>query len=172
MSIAQRRYRRRPPSRCWSQWIGRNASSASPHFLLLGTEPLNDVSNNLCHHSHHTPKSIFQRVNTHNHLILLQSRGFAAEGRGRGGGRNQIFIDYSKCQSVDEIIQLAYDHKDSMSPHHMSAFWTLVLKHLPPPGRQRPRGNKSNEQMQIQLDQLIGLTLQSIETYGYRDLTT
>ena len=163
MSLAQR-YCRRPPSRCWPQWIGRNASSA-----LLGTAPLNDVSNNLCHHSHHTPKSIFQHDTTQ-HVILLQSRGFAAKCRGRGGGRNQLFIDYNKCQSVHEMIQLAYDHKDSMSPRDMPAFWSAMSK-LGQRGRPQ-RGNKSNEQMQIQLDQLIGLTLQSIETYGYRDLAT
>ena len=52
-----------------------------------------------------------------------------------------------------------------MSPRGMSAYWTLVLKHLPRRGRLA-----ENNQLQMQLDELIGKSLRSIESYGYREL--
>jgi len=62
---------------------------------------------------------------------------------------------------------MAYEHKDSMSPRGMAAYWTLVSKLL----RQRSNNRPSN-QMQMQIDELIGQTLRSCQTYNYRDLAT
>ena len=72
------------------------------------------------------------------------------------------------CKSIEELIGTAYDHKDMMSPRGMAAFWTLVSKFVQRRGRPTP----PSKQMQMQLDQLIGQTLQSIDTYGYRDIST
>jgi len=99
-------------------------------------------------------------------LKLLQSRWFSSNHRGRGNRRNQD-PDMRVCQSIDELTQMAYEHKDSMSPRGMAAYWTLVSKLL----RQRSNNRPSN-QMQIQIDELIGETLRSCEIYNYRDLAT
>ena len=89
----------------------------------------------------------------------MQSRGFVRSAH--DGGRNQD-PDMRNCKSIEELIDTAYDHKDMMSPRGMAAFWTLVSRLLQRRGRPTPK----HEHMQMQIDQLIGQTLQSIDTYN------
>ena len=63
---------------------------------------------------------------------------------------------------------MAYDHKDMISSRQMATFWTLVSKFV----QRRGRPTQKYEHMQMQLDQLIGQTLQSIDTYNARDIST
>jgi len=112
------------------------------------------------------PRCTFDYHVSSNTLPTQQSihiRGFSTTTHG-GRRRNQD-PDMRVCQSIEELTQMAYEHKDSMSPRGMSAYWTLVSKLL----RQRSNNRPSN-QMQIQIDELIGQTLRSCETYNYRDL--
>ena len=98
-------------------------------------------------------------------LKLLQHRWFSSNHRGRGNRRYQD-PDMRVCQSIEELTQMAYEHKDTMSPRGMSAYWTLVSKLL------HERNNRPSDQMQIQIDELIGQTLRSCETYNPRDMST
>ena len=143
---------------------------------------------------------IFARTTTQLSSTNLDvGRGGTSRGRGRGGGRggrgrgrrggrarggNGRFGDYNSssqqrggrnrdpdmrnCKSIEELIDMAYAHKDMISPRGMSAFWTLTSRFLQRRGGPTPK----HEQMQMQIDQLIGQTLQSIHKYGYRDIST
>jgi len=64
---------------------------------------------------------------------------------------------------------MAYEHKDSMSPRGMSAYWTLVSKLLK---KSRFEKVQNIEQMNHQLEDILGYTLQDINSFGYRDLAT
>ena len=84
----------------------------------------------------------------------------------RGRRRNQD-PDMRVCQSIEELTQLAYEHISTMSPRGMSAYWTLVSKLL------RNRSSTSNSgQIQLQIDELTGKTLRSIERYNPRNMST
>ena len=112
---------------------------------------------------HQNPHSYLPRVLEDN-VHSLQSRCFAQDSR---GNRNRD-PDMRNCKSIKELFDVAYEHKDMMSPRGMAAFWTLVSKLLKRRGGPTPK----HEQMHVQLDELIGQTLQSIDTYGYRDIAT
>jgi len=171
MSLIQRR---RFISRWQQQWIGggRNYAIVATNLRMMDTtSPITNRSmgcssstttiyhQNLCY----IPLSL---PDNNHRTILLQSRGFVSGAH--DGGRNQ-YIDFSKCKSIEELIDTAYDHKDMMSPRGMAAFWTSASKLVQ---RRRGRPAPKYEHMQMQIDQLIGQTLQSIDTYGYRDIAT
>ena len=85
------------------------------------------------------------------------------------GGRNRD-PDMRNCKSIGELTVMAYENKDNMSPRGMAAFWTVLSKLLHHRGRTTPKHEQI--QMHMHLDQLKGQTLQSIHTYGYRDIAT
>ena len=92
--------------------------------------------------------------------------------------------DMRNCKSIEELTQLAYNHKYNMSPRGMSAYWAIVFKHLsfgdmPTYSKQMQIRIKlglpqyyNNMQTQMQIDQLIGKSLRDIERYNPRDLAT
>jgi len=94
-----------------------------------------------------------------------QKRYHSSPKQSRGRRRNQD-PDMRVCQSIEELTQMAYEHRDSMSPRGMSAYWTLVSKLL------HKRSSRPSNQMQMQIDELIGKTLRSIKTYDIRDIST
>ena len=100
-------------------------------------------------------------------LKLLQYRWFSSK-HGRRISMNQD-PDMRVCQSIDELTQMAYEHKDSMSPRGMSAYWTLVSKLLK---KNKFEKVQNIEQMNHQLNDILGHTLQDINAFGYRDLST
>jgi len=69
---------------------------------------------------------------SHAHLLqlkLFQSREFSSN-IGRANRRKNQDPDMRVCQSIEELTQMAYEHKDSMSLRGVSAYWTLVSKLL------------------------------------------
>ena len=160
-------------SRRWQQqWIvgGRNyAIVATTYLRMMNTLTLSDpqppspITNRSMGCSSSTTTIYHQNMYylplTDNYrTISVQSRCIVS---GADGGTN-LDPDMRNCKSIEELIDTAYDHKDMMSPRGMAAFWTLVSRLLQRRGRPTPK----HEHMQMQLDQLIGQTLQSIDTYN------
>jgi hypothetical protein len=50
-----------------------------------------------------------------------------------------------QCNTAEELVHLAYDHLDTISPREMAAFWSLLVKHV-----QNHHGGNS----QVQLNSL------------------
>ena len=101
---------------------------------------------------------------------LIQVRGFVSEGPFYNRRRFARDPDMRKCTSIEGLTQTAYDNKDNMSPRGMAAFWSLVSKFVHR-SSSRPTSSPSKH-MQMQMDHLMRKTLQSIDTYGYRDIAT
>jgi len=139
--------------------------SSYPIRLLCGVQhntssPVIQLGNSS---TNHINPLLFQPLSSTCHG-LFQLRGFTNDTSSRH--KRYQDPDMRVCQSIEGLTQMAYEHKDSMSPRGMSAYWTLVSKLL------RQRNNRPSDQMQMQIDELIGQTLRSIETYNYRDLAT
>ena len=79
-----------------------------------------------------------------------------------------MYLDFRKCRSIEELTILAYDHIDIMIPRNIALFWAEASKQL----LQRQGRPTPNEYIQMQLDLLIGQTLQSMHAYNTRDLST
>jgi len=75
--------------------------------------------------------------------------------------------DMRVCQSIEELTQIAYEHIRTMSPRGMSAFWSSVAQLL---RKSRFEKVQNDKQMNLQLEEILGHTLQDINTFGYRDL--
>jgi len=99
-------------------------------------------------------------------LKLFQYRWFSSN-RGSGNRRNQD-PDMRVCQSIEELTRMADDHISIMSPRGISAYWTLLSKLL-----KKSRFDKVQnvEHMNHQLNDILGHTLQDINSFGSRDLS-
>ena len=166
--------RRRFVSRRWQQqqWIGggRNYAIVATYLRMMNdgyniTHPSPSPLDRWVVRASSTPTIYHQNLCYYLPLtdsyrtISLQSRGFVRSAHDGGRIRDP---DMRNCKSIEELIDMAYDHKDMMSPRGMAAFWTLVSRLLQRRGRPTPK----HEHMQMQIDQLIGQTLQSIDTYN------
>jgi hypothetical protein len=72
-----------------------------------------------------------------------------------------------QCNTAEELIQLAYDHLDTISPRGIAAFWSLLVKHV-----QNHRGGNSRAQVNEQLAKILWNTLENMKGYSYRDIAT
>jgi hypothetical protein len=74
--------------------------------------------------------------------------------------------DMRQCNTIDELVQLAYDHLDNFSSRGIAAFWSLMVKHV-----HNQRGD-SREQLNKHLDAIIDSTMESIGHFSGRNLAT
>jgi hypothetical protein len=74
--------------------------------------------------------------------------------------------DMRQCNTIDELVQLAYDHLDNFSSRGIAAFWSLMVKHV-----HNQRGD-SLVQLNEQLDAILDSTMESIGYFSGRDLAT
>jgi hypothetical protein len=58
-----------------------------------------------------------------------------------------------QCDSIEELVQSAHDHLDTISPRGMTAFWSLLVKHA------HKQDEKSRAQFNEQLDALLARTI-------------
>jgi len=75
----------------------------------------------------------------------------------------------SEMRSLEELTQMAYEHKDRISPRDVSAFWSSVPQLL---RKSRFEKVQNVEQMNHQLDDILGHTLEKIDSFDSRDLAT
>ena len=75
--------------------------------------------------------------------------------------------DMRKCNTIEELVQLAYDHLDTISPRGIAAFWSLLVKHV-----QNHSGGNSRAQLNEQLAKILCNTLENMKGYSYRDIAT
>jgi hypothetical protein len=75
--------------------------------------------------------------------------------------------DMRQCNTIDELVQLAYNHLDTISPRGMAAFWSLVMKHV-----QNHRGGNSRAQVNEQLAKILCNTLENMKRYSHIDIAT
>jgi hypothetical protein len=71
------------------------------------------------------------------------------------------------CNTAEELVHLAYDHLDTISPRGIAAFWSLLVKHV-----QNHRGGNSRVQLNEQLAEILCNTLENMKSYSYRDIST
>ena len=74
--------------------------------------------------------------------------------------------DMRQCSTIDELVQLAFDHLDNFSSRGIAAFWSLMVKHV-----HNQRGD-SLVQLNEQLDAILDSTMESIGYFSGRDLAT
>jgi len=72
-----------------------------------------------------------------------------------------------QCNTAEELVQLAYDHLDTISPRVIAAFWSSLAKLV-----QNQRGGNSRVQLNKQLDAILDSTMESIGQFSGRDLAT
>ena len=75
--------------------------------------------------------------------------------------------DMRQSNTIDELVQVAHDHLDTISPRGMAAFWPSLAKLV-----QNQRGGNSRVQLDEQLDAILDSTLESIGQFSGRDLAT
>ena len=75
--------------------------------------------------------------------------------------------DLRQCNTIDDLIETAYDHLDTISPRGIATFWFLLVKHV-----QNHRGGNSRYQLNEQLDAILYNTLENMKGYSYRDIAT
>jgi len=76
----------------------------------------------------------------------------------------------TEMRSLEEALTATYDNLDRLSPRDVSAFWAVVPKFL---GGRGPRTNKQQQQQMLhQFDKISTTSMQDINRYGYRDMST
>jgi hypothetical protein len=70
------------------------------------------------------------------------------------------------CNTIDELVQLGYDHLDTISSRGTAAFWSLMVKHV-----QNHHGD-SRVQLSKQLNAILDSTMESIGHFSGRDFAT
>ena len=76
--------------------------------------------------------------------------------------------DLRQCDSMEELVQLAHEHLDTISPRGIAAFWSLLVKHL-----QNQRGDGANlPNVALQLGAILSSTMESMTAYDYKDIAT
>jgi len=88
---------------------------------------------------------------------------------------NKPMKRFGDSQSIEELTQLAHCRRNRMNTREMCAFWAEISKHVQTGQKRSPPSMKrKNEyaQMQRQVDDVLGHTLQDINSFGTRDLAT
>jgi hypothetical protein len=76
-------------------------------------------------------------------------------------------IDMRQCNTAEELVQLAYNHLDTISPRVIAAFWSSLAKLV-----QNQRGGNSRVQLNEQLDAILNSTMESMYKFDGRDIAT
>jgi hypothetical protein len=80
--------------------------------------------------------------------------------------------DMRQCNSVEELVQMAYEHLDVLTPRGKSFFWRILSKLLQNRGG-RPSGiNHKQGPIEKQLDTILRNTLDGMHAFDYRDIAT
>jgi len=95
-----------------------------------------------------------------NELIISQSNRCASSTR-------RDYIDMRQCNTVEELVHLAYDHLDTISPRVIAAFWSSLAKLV-----QKQRGGNSRVQLNEQLVKILCNTLENMKRYSHIDIST
>ena len=103
-----------------------------------------------------------------NNLIQSQKRYRTTTSRQQQRGR---IPRMSEMRSLEEALTATHDNLDRLSPRDVSAFWAVVPKFLG--GRESTRTNEQQEQQMFhQLDKISTKSIQDIDRYDPRDMTT
>ena len=72
--------------------------------------------------------------------------------------------DMRQCNTAEDLVQVAYDHLDTISPRGIAAFWSLFVKHL----------HNHYETSQCKLIEQLNaiLYIQNMSGCGYIDIAT
>jgi len=77
------------------------------------------------------------------------------------------YPNFRNCNTIEELTQMAYDYKDTISPRDMCAYWSVTSKHLQLPRKVSPLSNTTSKM----IEELLAKTLQ-FERYNHRDMAT
>ena len=71
-----------------------------------------------------------------------------------------------QCNTVEDLVQVAYNHLDTISPRGIAAFWSLFVKHL--------HNHYETSQCKLieQLNAILYNTLENMSGCGYIDIAT
>ena len=75
--------------------------------------------------------------------------------------------DMRQCNTAEELVHLAYDHLDTISPRGIAAFWSSLVKLV-----RNHRGGNIRAQLNEQLAELLCNTLENMKRYSSRDIAT
>ena len=71
------------------------------------------------------------------------------------------------CNIAEDLVHLAYDHLDTISPRGIAAFWSSLVKHV-----KNHRGGNSRVQLNEQLAEILCNTLENMKGYSHIDIST
>jgi len=72
-----------------------------------------------------------------------------------------------QCNTVEDLVHLAYNHLNTITPRGIAAFWSLLAKRV-----QNQRGGSSRAQLDEQLDAILCNTLENMKRYSHIDIST
>jgi len=72
-----------------------------------------------------------------------------------------------QCNTIEELVQVAYDHLDTISPRGIAAFWSSLAKLV-----QNQRGGNSWAQLNERLAEILCDTLENMKGYSHRNIAT
>jgi len=75
--------------------------------------------------------------------------------------------DMSQCNTIDDLIETAYDHLDTISPRGIAEFWSSLVKHV-----QNHRGGNSRAQLNEKLAEILCNTLENMYNFDGREIAT
>jgi hypothetical protein len=75
--------------------------------------------------------------------------------------------DMRQCNTAEELVYVAYDHLDTISPRGIAAFWSSLVKLV-----RNHRGGNIRAQLNEQLAEILCNTLENMKRYSYRDIAT
>jgi hypothetical protein len=75
--------------------------------------------------------------------------------------------DMRQCNTIDNLIETAYNRLSTISPRGIAVFWSLLVNHV-----QNHRGGNSRAQLNEQLAKITCNTLENMKRYSYRDIAT
>ena len=76
-------------------------------------------------------------------------------------------IDMRQCNTIEELVHLAYNHLDTISLRDIAAFWSSLAKLV-----QNHRGGNSRAQLNEQLAEILYNTMESVYKFDGRDIAT
>jgi hypothetical protein len=101
------------------------------------------------------------------HPFLIQKTTTRRLSRSSAFSTRRSDPDMRQCNTAEELVHLAYDHLDTISPRGIAAFWSLLVKHV-----QNHRGGKSRAQVNEQLVKILCNTLENMKRYSHIDIAT
>jgi len=144
-------------SKCMSPHYARSGSSSAIEYARQRVMMRNVYPGGF--HFYDTLQSKYRNIGSSELIIPLFSRCAFSTRRSDP--------DMSQCNTIDDLIETAYDHLDTISPRGIAEFWSSLVKHV-----QNHRGGNSRAQLNEKLAEILCNTLENMYNFDGREIAT